>query len=85
MPTITIRLDDETDGRLKRRLERSGETLSAFVRGAVVKQLATVPDRENAYEAWLRLSKDLVGSGETDLSTTYKARIKEKLRAKHRR
>ncbi len=85
MPTITVRLDDETDGRLKRQLARSGETLSEFVRSAVVKQLAEGPVKEDAYEAWLRLSKDLVGSGETDLSTTYKARIKEKLRAKHSR
>ena len=85
MPTITVRLDEDTDGRLKRRLARSGETLSAFVRSAVVKHLSEEPVKEDAYEAWLRLSKDLVSSGETDLSTTYKARIKEKLRAKHRR
>lgn len=85
MPTITVRLDDDTDVRLKRRLARSGETLSEFVRSAVVKQLGDDPAKEDAFEAWLRLSKDLVGSGETDLSTTYKARIKEKLLAKHRR
>ncbi len=85
MPTITVRLDDEIDGRLKRRLEQSGETLSEFVRSAVVEKLADSPSKEDPYEAWLRLSKDLVPSGETDLSTTYKARIKEKLRAKHRR
>ncbi len=84
MSTITVRLDDDTDGRLKRRLARSGQTLSEFVRFAVVKQLDDEPASEDAYDAWLRLSKDLVSSGETDLSTTYKARIKEKLRAKHR-
>jgi predicted transcriptional regulator len=85
MPTITIRLDDETDARLKRRLERSGETLSEFVRAAVVHQLAAVPAQETPYDAWARLVQDCAGSGGTDRSQTYKARIKDKLRAKHRR
>jgi Arc/MetJ-type ribon-helix-helix transcriptional regulator len=85
MPTITIRLDDETDARLKRRLEHSGQSLSEFVRTAVVTQLAAAPIDETPYDAWSRLSKDCSGSGETDRSTTYKARIKERLGAKHRR
>lgn len=85
MPTITIRLDDETDARLKRRLEHSGESLSEFVRAAVVNQLAAVPEQETPYDAWARLVQNCSGSGETDRSQTYKTRIKEKLRAKHRR
>jgi predicted DNA-binding protein len=85
MPTITIRLDDETDARLKRRLTRSGETLSEFVRAAVIKQLAAGSGYETPYDAWVRLGRDCVGSGETDRSTTYTARIKERVRAKHRR
>jgi Arc/MetJ-type ribon-helix-helix transcriptional regulator len=85
MPTITIRLDDETDARLKRRLVASGESLSEFVRAAVVNQLAARPEIETPNEAWERLIQDCVGSGDTDRSVTYKARIKEKLRAKHRR
>lgn len=85
MPTITIRLDEETDARLKRRLERSGETLSEFVRAAVVNQLASVPAQESPYDAWARLVQDCAGSGDTDRSETYKTRIKDKLRAKHRR
>ncbi len=85
MPTITIRLDDATDARLKRRLVRSGETLSEFVRAAVVNQLAAGPVHETPYDAWARLVQDFAGSGDTDRSATYKARIKEKLRAKHRR
>jgi predicted transcriptional regulator len=85
MPTITIRLDDETGARLKRRLQHSGETLSEFVRAAVVSQLAAGPAQETPYDAWERLAKDCAGSGDTDRSTTYKTRIKEKLRAKHRR
>ena len=85
MPTITIRLDEETDARLRRRLAHSGGSLSEFVRAAVVSQLAASPEGETPYDAWVRLSQDCVGSGETDLSATYKVRIKEKLRAKHRR
>jgi plasmid stability protein len=85
MPTITIRLDDETDARLKRRLARSGESLSEFVRSAVVRQLAAAsPAPETPFAAWKRLAGDCGGSGDTDRSTSYKARIKEKLRAKHR-
>ena len=85
MPTITIRLDDDTNARLKRRLVHSGESLSEFVRAAVVSQLATAPERETPYAAWSRLVQDCAGSGNTNRSVTYKARIKEKLRAKHRR
>ena len=85
MPTITIRLDDDIDARLKRRLAHSGETLSEFVRAAVVSQLAAAPVSETPHEAWARLVQDCSGSGNADRSATYKARIKEKLRAKHRR
>jgi hypothetical protein len=85
MPTITIRLDDETDARLKRRLARSGESLSEFVRAAIVRQLAAGPEIETPYQAWARLVRNCAGSGDADRSVTYKTRIKEKLRAKHRR
>lgn len=85
MPTITIRLDEETDARLKRRLGRSGESLSEFVRAALVNHLAATPEIETPYEAWTRLVQDCAGSGEADRSVTYKARIKEQLRARHRR
>jgi Arc/MetJ-type ribon-helix-helix transcriptional regulator len=85
MPTITVRLDDETDARLKRRLEQSGQSLSEFVRGAVVSQLATAPKEETPFEAWQTLAADCTSSGDTDRSVTYKARLKERLRAKHRR
>jgi predicted transcriptional regulator len=85
MPTITIRLDDETDARLKRRLVRSGETLSEFVRAAVINQLSSAAPDQSAFDAWARCADGLVGSGDTDRSTTYKTLIREKLRAKHRR
>jgi Arc/MetJ-type ribon-helix-helix transcriptional regulator len=85
MPTITIRLDEETDTRLKRELAHSDISLSEFVREAVNSALSARPARETPYQAWLRLSKDCVSSGDADLSVTYKERIKERLRAKHRR
>ena len=85
MPTITIRLDDKTNARLKRRLARSGESLSEFARAALVSQLESGPLDETPYDAWARLVEDCAGSGDTDRSTTYKAWIKENLRAKHRR
>ena len=85
MPTITIRLDDETNTRLKRRLARTGESLSQFVRASVVGRLAAGPVMETPHDAWTRLSQDIAGSGDTDRSTRYKAQIREKLRAKHRR
>ena len=63
MPTITIRIDDETDARLKRRLGHSGESLSEFVRAAIVNQLAARHEMETPYEAWKRLVEGSAGSG----------------------
>ena len=85
MPTITIRLDEETEARLRRRLKRDGESVSDFVRSAIVSRLAEGTVLETPYDAWLRIAGDVGGSGEADRSTTYKARIRERLRAKHRR
>ena len=85
MPTVTIRLDDETDARLKRRLARSGETLSAFIREAVTKHLDAKPRVETRLASLKRVLENVVDTGETDSSTTYKARVREKALAKHRR
>lgn len=85
MPTVTIRLDDETNARLKRRLARSGETLSEFIREAVARHLEAKPRAQTRLEALERVLERSDVTGETDLSTTYKARIQERLRAKHRR
>ena len=86
MATITIRLDDETEARVKRRPERSGETLSAFVRTALINQLAASPsNHETPFDAWTRLGQDCTGSGETVRSATDRQRIKDRLGAKHRR
>jgi Arc/MetJ-type ribon-helix-helix transcriptional regulator len=85
MSTITIRLDQETDDKLKRQLARSGETLSEFVREAVTKHLESKPPIERRSASLARVLDKIGDTGETDLSTTYKARRREMLRAKHRR
>ncbi len=85
MSTVTIRLDEETDARLKRRLARSGETLSEFIREAVSRHLDEKPRLETRLASLQRVLENMSDTGEVDLSTTYKQRIREKLIAKHRR
>ena len=85
MPTVTIRLDEETDARLKRRLARSGATLSEFIREAVTRYLDENPRLETRLASLQRVLEKMSDTGEVDLSTTYKNRIREKLIAKHRR
>ena len=85
MPTVTIRLDDETSARLKVRFTRSGETVSEFIRVAVTKHLNSKTRVETRLESLTRLLDRIEDTGESDLSTTYKARIQGRLRAKHRR
>ena len=85
MPTVTIRLDEETDARLKRHLARKGETLSKFIRAAVVKELDAAPRAETRAASLARVLVTVTDTGETDLSTTYKARMQEALLARHRR
>ena len=79
MPTVTIRLDDETDARVKRRLARSGETLSEFIREAVAKHLDAKPEVETRLLSLSRALELMGDDGQTDLSTTYKTRIQEQL------
>jgi Arc/MetJ-type ribon-helix-helix transcriptional regulator len=85
MPTVTIRIDEETDARLKHRLARSGETLSEFVREALARHLDAQPRIESRLTSLTRALADVRDTGETDASTTYKARIQERLRGKHHR
>jgi predicted DNA-binding protein len=85
MPTVTIRLDDETDARLKRRLALSGETLSHFVREAITQHLEAKPRAETRLASLKRALESVADPGETDLSTTYKKRMQEAMLAKHRR
>ena len=85
MSTVTIRLDEETDARLKRRLARSGETLSEFIREAVTRRLDEKPRLETRLASLQRALEKMSDTGQFDFSTTYKKRIRENLIAKHRR
>jgi len=85
MPTVTIRIDERTEARLKRRLAKSGESLSDFIRDAMSKHLDSPPRPESRLKSLDRVLAQIGDTGETDLSTTYKKRYKERLLAKHRR
>jgi hypothetical protein len=83
--TITVRLPEKLEADLRARLDTLDVGLSEFVRQAIAEKLeresATKP---SAYE----LGKHLFGrysSGRSDVSENYKAILREKLRAKHRR
>lgn len=80
--TLTIRLDEKLENELRRRVERDGETLSDFVRQAIVDKLARRAEKKSPYE----LGKHLFGkfsSGRSDLSVRSKEVFREKMRAKH--
>lgn len=85
MPTITIRLDDETSARLKRHLAASGETLSDFVRDALSRQLEEKPRARSRLAALDAVLDQIEDTGETELSQTYRTRRRELALAKHRR
>jgi hypothetical protein len=83
--TITIRLPEELDARLRRLLDARGLGLSGFVREAIAEKLDREAARQpSAYE----LGRNLFGkhgSGRDDLSTNRKAILAGLLRAGHPR
>jgi Arc/MetJ-type ribon-helix-helix transcriptional regulator len=83
--TITVRLPEELESSLRKRLAREEMALSEFVRRAIAEKLEREPPpRKSAYE----LGKHLLGkydSGRTDLSTNADQIVREKIRAKHSR
>jgi predicted DNA-binding protein len=82
--TVTVRLDKETEAKVRRLLEQKGGTLSGFVRAAIIEKL----EREVAKPTPYELGKHLFGryrSGLGDLAVNHKGYFKEKMRAKHRR
>lgn len=83
--TITVRLPEALDEKLRLRLETERKGLSDFVREAIAEKLDREgPERPSPYE----LGKNVFGrygSGRDDLSTNRKAILDELLRAKHRR
>ena len=80
--TLTVRLGDELEDKLRKHLSSEDETISEFVRKAVADRLERKVSKKTPYE----LGKHLFGkfsSGRTDLSTRSKEIFREKMRAKH--
>ena len=75
---FSVRLDDELDKKIQALSEKTKANKSEIVREALTEYLEAREAEEKPYE----LGQDLFGrfgSGEGDLSATYKRRIKEKL------
>ena len=82
--TISVRLDEATETKLRRMLDARGGSLSSFVRAAILEKLEREGNKPTPYE----LGKHLFGrfkSGKGDLALNHKKYFKEKMLAKHRR
>jgi len=82
--TVTVRLDKDTEAKLRRLLEEQGGSLSAYVRAAITEKLEREAKKPTPYE----LGKHLFGrygSGLSDLATNHKKYLRERMRTKHRR
>lgn len=82
--TVTVRLYEKTEAKVRRLIEQKGGSLSDFVRGAIVEKLARETQKPTPYE----LGKHLFGrdlGGPADLAENHKKYFREKMRAKHRR
>jgi len=85
--TLTVRLDPKLERALDRYCRKHRVTRSELITKLLAGELADPgAARPSAYELAEQLG--LVGafaSGRGDLSTTYKSKLKDKLRAKHAR
>ena len=82
--TVTVRLDEDTEARLRRVLKQKGGTVSAFVRAAVAEKLDREAKKPTPYE----LGKHLFGrysSDREDLAENSEEILREMFRAKCRR
>lgn len=82
--TVTVRLDEDTEAKLRRLLEQQGGSLSAFVRAAITEKLEREAKKPTPYE----LGKHLFGrygSGRSDLASNSEKILREMFRAKRRR
>jgi Arc/MetJ-type ribon-helix-helix transcriptional regulator len=82
--TITVRVDESTEAKLRRLLKERGSSLSDFVRAAIAEKLEREAKKPTPYE----LGKHLFGrhgSGRSDLATNSEQILREMFRAKHRR
>lgn len=79
---LNVRLDEHTNRMLKEYSEQEGSSKSSIVKEALVMYFNKKTSQQFPYE----LGSDLFGtvsSGTTDLSTTYKSKLKAKLSEKH--
>ncbi len=82
--TVSVRLDEETEAKLRRLLDQKGGSLSAFVRAAIAEKLEREVKKPTPYE----LGKHLFGrhgSGRDDLATNSEEILRDMFRAKRRR
>ena len=83
--TITVRLTDETEAKLKARLDKGDVALSEYVRQAIAEKLEREPasSKPSAYE----LGKDVFGkyeSGRSDISENAEQILRDMFDAKRR-
>lgn len=79
---LNVRLQKDLEKKLEKYSTQKHLTKSQVVKEALIAYLSKADIDASAFD----LGEDLfgtVGSDRTDASTTYKSRIKEKLRAKH--
>lgn len=79
---VTVRLPDHLERELVRLAAEEGTTKTQIVRRALERYMAARREQRSSFE----LGEELFGrygSGERTLSTSYKERVREKLRAKH--
>jgi len=84
--TITVRLPDELEAKLRARLAEGDVALSEYVRLAITEKLDREPARpkKSAYEIWQECFTG-GGSGETDRSERIGEIVRAQLDAKRRR
>lgn len=82
--TITIRLPDETEAKLKARLEKGDVALSEFVRQAITEKLEREPKvgHPTPYEV-LQQNFEGYASGETDRSERAEDILRTELKARY--
>jgi predicted DNA-binding protein len=79
---LTVRLPDDLERELERLAAEGGTTKTQIVRLALERYVTAEREERSSFE----LGEELFGrygSGDRTLSTSYKGRVREKLRAKH--
>ncbi len=80
---LTVRLSDDLERELDRLAHEEQTTKTQIVRRALERYVEAHPDQRSSLdlgEAWF----GRYGSGDGTLSSTYKRRVRERIRAKHR-